>query len=308
MHAKKMSTNALPTGFSNPIALPSDEAQHQAWQQQNREWWQKNSMRYDWKAPIPYPEFSSEFYDEIDRRFFSSVERYAPWKAIPFDSFIDFDALKSKDVLEIGCGNGSHAQLLASHAKSYTGIDLTEYAVKSTSTRLALRGLKATVQQMDAEQMQFADNSFDFIWSWGVIHHSANTSTILKEMKRVLRPGGRAKIMVYHRGFWNYYTFGSLGSLMRGKFPTAARVHESIQLGTDGGLARFYGPGEWRNSVAGLFRVKDITIFGQKESLVPLPGGRVKTTVLRMIPNGVSRFFSTQCRMGNFLVSEMERA
>jgi SAM-dependent methyltransferase len=204
------------------------------------------------------------------------VERYAPWKAIPFDSFIDFDALKSK--------------------------------VKSTSTRLALRGLKATVQQMDAEQMQFADNSFDFIWSWGVIHHSANTSTILKEMKRVLKPGGRAKIMVYHRGFWNYYTFGSLGSLMRGKFPTAARVHESIQLGTDGGLARFYGPGEWRNTVAGLFRVKDITIFGQKESLVPLPGGRVKTTVLRMIPNGVSRFLSTQCRMGNFLVSEMERA
>jgi hypothetical protein len=47
MHVKKMSTNALPTGFSNPIALPSDEAQHQAWQQQNREWWQKNSMRYD---------------------------------------------------------------------------------------------------------------------------------------------------------------------------------------------------------------------------------------------------------------------
>jgi SAM-dependent methyltransferase len=140
-----------------------------------------------------------------------------------------------------------------------------------------------------------------------VIHHSANTQAILREMKRVLRPGGRAKIMVYHRGFWNYYTYGSLGTILRGRFPTARAVHESMQLGTDGGLARFYGPGEWRKSVAGLFKVKELTIYGQKETLVPLPGGKIKGAVLRVIPDPVSRFFSTTLRMGNFLVAEMER-
>jgi SAM-dependent methyltransferase len=307
MTANPRFKDAPPTGFDSPVALPADEAEHEVWQQQNRDWWQKHSMRYDWRAPIPYEEFSREFYDEIDRRFFSAVERFAPWKSIPFDTFVDFEALRSKDVLEIGCGNGSHAQLLASHARSYTGIDLTEYAVESTSKRLALRGLKATVMQMDAEQMRFGDASFDYIWSWGVIHHSANTLAILKEMKRILRPGGRAKIMVYHRGFWNYYIYGSLGAILRGKFPTAGAVHESMQLGTDGGLARFYGPGEWRKSVEGLFKVKQVAIYGQKENLVPLPGGKVKTLALRAIPNPVSRFFSTGLRMGNFLVAEMER-
>jgi 2-polyprenyl-3-methyl-5-hydroxy-6-metoxy-1,4-benzoquinol methylase len=88
-------------------------------------------MRYDSNAPIPYAEFSQEFYVEIDRRFYNAVSLFAPWKNIPFDSFIDFPSLKTKDVLEIGCGNGSHAQLMATHAKSYTGIDLADYAVKS---------------------------------------------------------------------------------------------------------------------------------------------------------------------------------
>ncbi len=307
MHAKKASTYVPLTGFDSPIALPVNEAQHDAWQKQNREWWQKNSMRYDWKQAIPYPEFSAEFYDEIDRRFFSSVTLYAPWKHIPFDSFIDFPSLKTKDVLEIGCGNGSHAQLLATHAGSYTGIDLSEYAVSSTQKRLELRGLKAAVLQMDAEQMLFDNASFDFVWSWGVIHHSANTASILKEIYRVLRPGGHAKIMVYHRGFWNYYAIGSLQSFLRGKFPTPAAVHESIQLNTDGGLARFYRPAEWRSAAGDLFGVEEIRIFGQKESLVPLPGGRLKRAVLNLLPNAMTRFFSTQCHMGNFLVAEMVR-
>ena len=60
---------------------------------------------------------------------------------------------------------------------------------------------------MDAEKMDFADASFDFIWTWGVIHHSSNTRQILSEMSRILRPGGRAVVMVYHRSFLYYYVF-----------------------------------------------------------------------------------------------------
>ncbi|MBK7629848.1 MAG: class I SAM-dependent methyltransferase [Ignavibacteriales bacterium] len=56
--------------------------------------------------------------------------------------------------------------------------------------------------KMDAEALQFEDNSFDFVWSWGVIHHSSNTRKILEEIQRVLKPGGEAIIMVYHRSIW----------------------------------------------------------------------------------------------------------
>ena len=166
----------LPRGFSRPTALPSNGEEHKGWESANRQWWESHPMRYDWKDGIPYPEFSREFYREIDKRFFDAVALYAPCTRVPFDWIVDFDALRNQDVLEFGgVGNGSHAQLLVEHARSFNGIDLTEYAVKSTSERMRVFGLSANVVQMDAEQMKFADKSFDFIWSWGVIHHFANT-------------------------------------------------------------------------------------------------------------------------------------
>jgi ubiquinone/menaquinone biosynthesis C-methylase UbiE len=298
----------LPPGFSDPTALPENEVQQDTWQKRNQNWWQSHPMRYDFSDALASQEFSPEFYTEIDRRFFESAWHYAPWKQIPFDSLIDFPALRNKAVLEIGCGNGSHAQLLATHAGSYTGIDLTDYAVRSTTTRLSLRGIGATVLQMDAEKMKFPDNSFDFIWSWGVIHHSANTAAIISEMRRVLRPGGRATIMVYHRGLWNFYMGGAAVTVLRGAWPTPRAIHASMQLTTDGALARYYSPGDWRRLVGEELQIEDIRILGQKDILVFLPRGRVKNTVLRLLPDPAARFLSTQCHMGAFLVADMAKA
>src|SRR5205085_539710 len=107
--------------------------------------------------------------------------------------------LYDKDVLEIGVGQGTHAQLLAPRCKSFTGIDLTTCAVEMTSERLKLFKIPGAVLEMDAEHMSFGDGSFDYIWSWGVIHHSADTNRVLKEMHRVLRPGGKCTVMIYYR-------------------------------------------------------------------------------------------------------------
>ena len=57
-----------------------------------------------------------------------------PWRNIPFDNIIDFDRVKEYDVLEIGVSMGTHAEILSAHTKSYTGIDLTEFAVNATRT------------------------------------------------------------------------------------------------------------------------------------------------------------------------------
>ena len=100
-------------------------------------------------------------------------------------------------------------------------------------------GLEATILRMDAEYMKFGDSTFDFIWSWGVIHHSSNTRKILEEMHRVLKPGGRAVIMVYYRGWWNYYICGGLiNALVRGGISKSGSLAKSIQADTDGALAR----------------------------------------------------------------------
>ena len=295
----------IPEGFSRPTALPATVEEHEGWQDANREWWESHPMRYDWKDGIPFAEFSREFYAEIDRRFFAAVALYAPYKKIPFDWLIDFDSLKTKDVLEIGVGNGSHAQLLAEHAKSFAGIDLTEYAAKSTAARLNVFGLAGSVQRMDAEQMEFSDKSFDLVWTWGVIHHSANTRMILEEMHRVLRPGGEAIVMVYHRTFWEYYVQGAILALLSGEVLKPKALHSSIQRRTDGAIARYYRRSEWRDLVSDLFAVKDVRVYGKKTELVPLPAGRVKDLIVGAVPNSLSRFLTNKCRWGSFLVSKL---
>jgi ubiquinone/menaquinone biosynthesis C-methylase UbiE len=233
------------------------------------------------------------------------VDLYAPCKKIPFDWLLDFESLRTKDVLEIGVGNGSHAQLLAENARSFTGIDLTEYAVKSTSARMRVFGLAGTVAQMDAEQMQFPDNSVDLVWSWGVIHHSANTRRILEEIHRVLRPGGEATVMVYHRTLWEYYVQGALLATLSGQIFKPAALHQSIQRRTDGAMARYYKSSEWRQLVSDLFVVKEIRIYGKKTELVPIPAGKLKDLVVGAIPNSFSRFLTNKCRWGSFLVSRL---
>jgi len=294
--------------LGTPTDVPTDERQHAEWQEANRTWWNKHPMRYDWREPIEYEEFSEDFHKEIDRRFFSCVHCFMPWREIPFDPLIDFESLATKDVLEIGTGNGSHAQLISQHAKSYTGIDITSYAVKSTTERLKRLGLdRARIMEMDAENIEFPDNSFDFIWSWGVIHASANTDRVLQEMNRVLRPGGHATIMVYHCGWWNYYFVGTVfhGILQGGLFRTGS-LAKTIQEHTDGAIGRYYSPRTMRAEVSPYFDVPKIQVFGAKAELPPIPGGRFKSLLLRAIPNSFGRFLTNRCRMGSFLVSELQ--
>jgi ubiquinone/menaquinone biosynthesis C-methylase UbiE len=229
------------------------------------------------------------------------------WRRLPFESLIDFDSLKDKDVLEIGCGNGSHAQLLVEHARSYTGIDLTAYAVKSTTQRLDHLALNGTIKRMDAECMDFPNESFDYIWSWGVIHHSANTPQIVQEMHRVLRPSGEARVMVYHRNFWNYGVAAGIAGIVHGKFFKKNPFHKNSQMMTDGAIARFYTIGEWKLLVSDLFEIKDIKIFGSKSGLVLLPSGWFKKKLLLLIPNHFGRFLTNQMKLGTYLFSTLRK-
>ena len=85
---------------------------------------------------------------------------------------------------------GSHSLILSKFASELISIDLTDISVKMTNKRFELFNVKnAKAMQADAESLPFDDGTFDFVWSWGVIHHSSNTNLIAHEIHRVLKEG-----------------------------------------------------------------------------------------------------------------------
>jgi ubiquinone/menaquinone biosynthesis C-methylase UbiE len=294
-------------GFDKPTQLPQDDTQRRQWQAANKAWWESTPMRYDWREGIAAKPGSEAYFAEIDQRFLSSARKYMPWDSAPFDEVIPFDELRDKDVLEIGVGQGTHAQLLTTCCKSFTGIDLTSSAAEMTARRLKLFNIPGNILQMDAEEMAFADCSFDFIWSWGVIHHSADTRGVLQEMHRVLRPGGRCAVMVYYKSWWHFYFCGFLRGVFQRQFKKQVSLHRVAQSVTDGAVARYYTRREWRETTNGLFDVKSIQIYGQKGELIPFPHGRLKQILVDMVPDSAARFLMHRLCGGSFLVAHMQR-
>lgn len=113
--------------------------------------------------------------------------------------FADFASAKGKKMLEIGVGLGADHQRFAEAGAELFGIDLTERAVEHTRQRLALCGLSSNLSVGDAENLDFNEESFDQVYSWGVLHHSPDTPKAISEVYRVLKRGGVAKIMIYHK-------------------------------------------------------------------------------------------------------------
>ena len=110
-----------------------------------------------------------------------------------------FSESKGLKVLEVGVGLGADHQQFAEAGAELYGIDLTEKAVEHTRKRLAYLGLESNLSVGDAEELDFPDESFDLVYSWGVLHHSPNTHKAISEVYRVLRCGGGARIMIYHK-------------------------------------------------------------------------------------------------------------
>jgi SAM-dependent methyltransferase len=119
-----------------------------------------------------------------------------------------------RDVLEIGVGLGADHQLFAEAGARLSGIDLTERAIEHTRKRLALFGLESDLRVADAEALPFAAESFDLVYSWGVLHHSPDTPRAMDEAWRVLRNGGQARVMIYHKrslvGYMLWLRYGLL--------------------------------------------------------------------------------------------------
>lgn len=138
------------------------------------------------------------------RYFYELVEAHRYTKEWHIPEAANFKDARGQRVLEIGCGLGTDGAQFAQAGADYTGVDLTEAAVDLARKRFELFDLPGTFQTADAENLPFPDGSFDLVYSHGVLHHTPDTRKAIQEVHRVLRPNGRARVMLYHRGSYNY--------------------------------------------------------------------------------------------------------
>jgi len=138
------------------------------------------------------------------RHFYELVEAHRYTKEWHIPVAADFASARGLKVLEIGCGLGTDGAQFAEAGADYTGVDLTEAAVELARRRFELFDLAGTFKTADAENLSVPDESFDLVYSHGVLHHTPDTGKAIQEIHRVLRPGGRAVVMLYHRGSYNY--------------------------------------------------------------------------------------------------------
>lgn len=295
-------------GFVCSTQLPASDEERTNWQLANKNWWEAKPMRYDFSEELQSSEQSHRYFNEIDERFFEASSDFAVGRNPEFSGIIDYEFIRGKDVLEIGVGMGTHAQLLSVNCASYTGVDLTEYATQATARRLKLRGVSnARVMQMNAEELSFPNSSFDYVWTWGVIHHSADTPRIVREMERVLRPNGRSTIMVYYRSWWYRYVYAALfHGILRGFFFSEKSLDKVVQRTTDGALARFYSEAEFRSLlIENGFSVNRIRVMGTRTDILIFPPGRIKKLMLCVFPRFLSSFLTTHLRMGYLIVADV---
>lgn len=107
-------------------------------------------------------------------------------------------------LLEVGCGLGLELAKLAELGFRVTGVDLAPTAVELCNRYLKSKGLSGGALVQNAEQLDFPDAAFDVVYSSGVLQHTPDIGRAIDEIWRVLKPGGRILIVLYHRYSWFY--------------------------------------------------------------------------------------------------------
>jgi len=180
-----------------------------ATKEQIRDWWADAPMTYGAHhggTEFVHPDGSVEVVEIGSRRFFELAdERFLSWNvplhtdAGPFGGIFPYAQMHGRRVLEIGCGMGCMAMNWAQRGAEFTAIDLNPISIAQTRQRFELFELQGDIRQADAETLPFPDNTFDYVYSWGVLHHTPGTAQAIAEICRVLKPGAQAGVMLYHR-------------------------------------------------------------------------------------------------------------
>jgi SAM-dependent methyltransferase len=213
--------------------------------------------------------------------------------------FAQFQSARGLRVLEIGVGMGAdYLEWLKAGALA-TGVDLSATSMERARQRAELAGYQPDLRVADAEQLPFADNSFDVVYSYGVMHHSPNTAQCVREAWRVLKPGGQARIMVYHHpsitGAMLWLRYG----IFRGKSPRQSVFDHLESPGT-----KTYTRREALQLLDGFRDIEMRVVFSPGDLLLHQPSARFQSGFYRLVwklfPGALVRRFGR--RWGLFLL------
>lgn len=128
-----------------------------------------------------YPPLAEWFYDEAVRRMLRAMQ-----------------VQPNQTVLDAGCGPGVHSIRAARFGAQVTAADVSAVALQEAAVRVERAGYNRQVnfQQADLTRLPFTDASFDHVFSWGVIIHIPTVEDALREMVRVVKPGGSLALYV----------------------------------------------------------------------------------------------------------------
>ncbi len=158
------------------------------------------AVRDYWNAHVTdWPIASSE---PGSRAFFAETEAYRFEKLDYLERLIDYGGHAGKAVLDVGCGLGNDTARFALGGARVTGIDIAPTAIELARANFAQRGLDGRFLVMNGEAMSFADASFDLVYCHTVLHFTPHPERVVREIHRVLSPGGTAILMAVNRRSW----------------------------------------------------------------------------------------------------------
>jgi SAM-dependent methyltransferase len=220
---------------ANGVSLPASPAED-GLKEQVRAFWNSRPCgtqftRFAWGTP--------EFFADVERT------RYA---SHPFmRNVAEFDSFRGQQLLEIGAGLGTDLLQFARAGANVTAIDLTPRSIELLKLRFQAEHLPVDARVGDAEHLPFADRTFDAVYSFGVLHHTPSIDRAIAEIHRVLRPGGRIIIMLYHQDslrVWLGAPLHGIRKVARGEWlgTSAATVADWIRIydGVANPLGRAY--------------------------------------------------------------------
>lgn len=179
---------------------------------------EKETIKGYWETRAPQVWYSDKKKNSIG--WFNELEykRYNVYYGYLKD-VAEFEYHSGEDVLEIGVGTGTDLVQFAKNGARVSGIDLTDNAIEITKRNLEQRNFSyAELTTGDAEDLAFDDESFDLVYSFGVLHHTPRTDTAIEEIHRVLKEEGKAIIMLYSRGWKHYFKRVFIHGILMGKF------------------------------------------------------------------------------------------
>lgn len=192
-------------------------------------------------------------YDRLNHLMSLDVDK--TWRYRAIRKIVDDSA--PQRILDIACGTGDFSIAIAEHSRPetmVTGLDLSEGMLKVMREKVSAKGLdsRITAEQGDSENMRFGDDSFDRVTIAFGIRNFEHREAALREIFRVLKPGGRLVILELSvprnpviRWFYNLY-FTGIMPLIGGRISGDKGAYKYLPAS----VLKFPGKEEWMATMA----------------------------------------------------------